>query len=160
MEARYFSYIAKKRHKVEQMGLVKSLGQCLKVPVDIWEKRHYHLRAVPLIFFRDFYTTDLGRKRQRCLLQGGTACTPFATISIQADRISTNFSGIPECASTGAEFYCFCCAKHPVLHQKGASFSMSVISLKLHLSMEANSRLVRCSHWRFFPVPETKELIK
>ena len=128
------------------MGLVKSLGQCLKMPVEMREKRRYHLRAVPPIFFRDFYTTDLMRKRQRRLLQAGTACKPFVTISIQGDRISVNFSGIPECASPVAEFYCFCCAKHPILHQKGASFSMRVISLKLHLSMEANSRLVKCSH--------------
>jgi len=50
------------------MALVKSLGQCLKMPVEMQEKRAYHVRVVPLIFFMDFYVTDLVRKRQRCLL--------------------------------------------------------------------------------------------
>lgn len=77
---------------------------------------------------------------QRYLLQAGAAYKPFVTIPIQGDRISANFSGIPKCAFLAAEFYCFCCAKHKILHQKVASFSMRVISFKLHLGMEANSR--------------------
>lgn len=94
--------------------------------------------TVPFTVFRDFYTTDLLRKRQT------TAFEFFVTIPIQGDKRDASFTGIPECAFQFAEFYCCYCAKHTILHQKGAFFFMRAISLKPHLSMEAN-RLIRCS---------------